>query len=122
MITKEIETELGTRMLFLTHGGSIKVTHADNGLVRIDVASTDKSAPLATVEMFLDVREALTLVEFLAIALKPGAGNQIITANDELEEESANDELGEELLKTDPIDPLERRRRWLDATFGPLKK
>jgi hypothetical protein len=89
------------------------VTHADNGLVRIDVASTDKSAPLATVEMFLDVREALTLVEFLAIALKPGAGNQIITANDEL---------GEELLKTDPIDPLERRRRWLDATFGPLKK
>jgi hypothetical protein len=79
MKLEPMETELGTRVLFLTHGGSVKVTHTDSGLVRISVASTDQ-APLARVELFLDVREALTLVEFLAIALKPGSSNEIIEA------------------------------------------
>jgi len=35
MKLEPMETELGTRVLFLTHGGSVKVTHTDNGLVRI---------------------------------------------------------------------------------------
>ena len=82
MKLEPMETELGTRVLFLTHGGSVKVTHTDNRLVRITFgcASADKLAPLAKVELFFDVREACTLMEFLAIALKPGSSKEIIEA------------------------------------------
>jgi hypothetical protein len=77
MTIEEIETELGTRILLLTHGGSLKVTHTNSGLVQICVGGIN---PL---ELTFDSREALTLIEFLAIALKPSSNNQIITLNEE---------------------------------------
>ena len=77
-----VETELGTRSILLIHGGSITVTHADNGLVRISMISahedSDASKVSHQIPLLLNIREAMTLIEFLAVASKPGSESRII--------------------------------------------
>lgn len=65
------QSELGTRVLLLESGATIAITKKDDSeLIDMDVWH-DKTMIFSTK---LEPREALTLIESLAVAARPGTG------------------------------------------------
>jgi hypothetical protein len=75
---KEVQTQLGTRIVMLIHGGSITITkRADTEVVELTVHKVDSRK---LVEALLTSDEALSLIEFLAVAARRGTGREIVEA------------------------------------------
>lgn len=69
-----VTTELGTRILLATEGSSVHVTKDESEVVKITVRAADGSF----VTLALSHSECMSLIEFLAIAARPGSGRPIV--------------------------------------------
>lgn len=70
----EVYTTMGTRILLLTDGGSVLVTKDESELVKLSVQAPDKRR----VDLALTPTDCLGLIEFLAVAARPGSGKPLV--------------------------------------------
>ena len=73
---------MGTRMIMLDGGGMIIVTKDEESaeVIRLSVQDPDADRH---VHLALTPTEALTMIEYLAVAARPGVGEPYITAEAE---------------------------------------
>ena len=70
----EVYTTMGTRILLLPDGGSVLVTKDETELVKLSVQAPDKRR----VDLALTAVDCLGLIEFLAVAARPGSGKELV--------------------------------------------
>lgn len=76
MVSGEVYTTLGTRVLLLSGGNSVLVTKDESELVKLRVQDADKRR----IELTLTAVDCLSLIEFLSVAARPGSGRPLIDA------------------------------------------
>lgn len=74
-VEQSYESEMGTRFLMLVAGGTLTFTSNDADEVFIDVVLGQRKITLQ-----MSQREAMTAIEFLAVAARPGAGARIVAS------------------------------------------
>lgn len=70
----EVYTMMGTRVLMCADGSSVLVTKDESEMIKLVVQSPDKRR----VELALSATDCLALIEFLAVAARPGSGRPLI--------------------------------------------
>lgn len=71
---EEVNTEFGTRILLIEGGASVKVTKDEHDVTTLMV----QDAEMRRVEINIKQLHLLTLIEFFALAAKPGTGKPYV--------------------------------------------